>query len=148
MKRWQFFGHRWLGIPLCAEMALWFLSGMVMLYVGYPKLSTEEHPLGLAPLQAAGCCLPLAVAVHARNGQRVAAVHATLALASARHFAPGPQVRHLGLVNEDAWTHWVSSGLLSMNRRRVFDAPGPNPTAQPTPAARCRPLMRRRPTRC
>jgi hypothetical protein len=169
LKRWLFLVHRWLGIPLCLVMALWFLSGMVMLYVGYPKLTTEERHQGLAPLQTSGCCVPLAVAwqaaalddtaqvpaaafmaaspasaasaaprhgnrqpgtwawrlanvagephylftnggqpavaVQARSGQRVTAVDATAALASARHFAPGPQARHRGLVTEDAWTH-------------------------------------------
>jgi hypothetical protein len=172
MKRWLFLVHRWLGIPLCLVMALWFLSGMVMLYVGYPKLTLEERHQGLAPLQAEGCCVPLAqalqaaglaearpasdavgpagtatvaatpasaaprhghraagpwawrlanvagephylfshgsqpaVAVQARNGQRVAAVSAAQALASARHFAPGLQARHRSLVSEDAWTH-------------------------------------------
>jgi hypothetical protein len=137
-------------------MALWFLSGMVMLYVGYPKLTTAERHQGLAPLQATNCCVPLAtalqaaglddaaarssaaprpghgaagarawrlanvagephylfthgsqpaVAVQARNGQRVAAVDAARALVSAGHFAPGTQARHLGLISEDAWTH-------------------------------------------
>ena len=65
MKRWLFLIHRWLGIPLCAVMALWFLSGMVMLYVGYPKLTTDERHQGLAPLQADGCCVPLAQALQA-----------------------------------------------------------------------------------
>jgi uncharacterized iron-regulated membrane protein len=52
MKRWLFLVHRWVGIALCLVMALWFLSGMVMLYVGYPKLTPEEQLAGLPALPA------------------------------------------------------------------------------------------------
>lgn len=34
MKRHLYLWHRWLGIALCLFMALWFVSGIVMLYVG------------------------------------------------------------------------------------------------------------------
>jgi len=65
MKRWLYLTHRWLGIALAAVMALWFLSGLVMLYVGYPRLSPEEQLAGLPPLPAEGCCVPLAGALAA-----------------------------------------------------------------------------------
>lgn len=77
MKRWLFLIHRWLGIALCTVMALWFLSGMVMLYVGYPKLTPEERHQGLAPLQADGCCVPLAVALRAAGLEDAAPAAAT-----------------------------------------------------------------------
>ncbi|MDO8827532.1 PepSY domain-containing protein [Methylophaga sp.] len=41
--RQLFLWHRWLGIGLCLFMSLWFISGMVMLFVGYPKLTHAEH---------------------------------------------------------------------------------------------------------
>jgi hypothetical protein len=75
MKRWLFLVHRWLGIPLCLVLAAWFLSGMVMLYVGYPRLTNEERLQGLPPLASLtalstasvvspdGCCVPLAQAL-------------------------------------------------------------------------------------
>lgn len=65
MKRWLYLLHRWAGIALCLVMALWFLSGMVMLYVGYPKLTPEEQLRGLPVLQASGCCVPLPEALKA-----------------------------------------------------------------------------------
>ncbi|NBF13241.1 PepSY domain-containing protein [Pseudomonas sp. Fl4BN1] len=43
MKRYLYLWHRWLGIVACLFMALWFISGVVMLYVGYPKLTPAEH---------------------------------------------------------------------------------------------------------
>lgn len=58
-KRWLYLLHRWLGIALCLVMLLWFASGMVMLYVGYPKLTTDERLAALPPLAAGGCCVPL-----------------------------------------------------------------------------------------
>lgn len=41
--RLLFLWHRWFGIGLCIFMALWFISGMVMLFIGYPKLTPTEH---------------------------------------------------------------------------------------------------------
>ena len=65
MKRWLYLVHRWLGIALAVVMALWFLSGVVMMYVGYPKLTTAERLAGLPPLPAQGCCVPLVQALQA-----------------------------------------------------------------------------------
>lgn len=50
--------HRWLGIGIGWLVALWCLSGVVMMYAGYPSLSPEEHYAGLAPLDL-GCCTKL-----------------------------------------------------------------------------------------
>jgi len=52
MKRWLFLVHRWLGIGICLLFAMWFVSGMVMMYVGYPKLTEEERLRHLPPLEA------------------------------------------------------------------------------------------------
>lgn len=65
MKRWLYLLHRWSGIALALVMLLWFLSGMVMLYVGYPKLTTQERLAGFAPLPSQGCCVSLDEAIQA-----------------------------------------------------------------------------------
>lgn len=65
MKRYLYLWHRWLGIALCLFMALWFVSGVVMLYVGYPKLTPREHLAPLPELTAAGCCIDPAQALAA-----------------------------------------------------------------------------------
>lgn len=36
-KRWLYLIHRWAGIVLCLFFAMWFISGVVMMYVGYPS---------------------------------------------------------------------------------------------------------------
>ncbi len=38
-KRWLYLIHRWAGVVLCLFFAMWFVSGVVMMYVGYPKLT-------------------------------------------------------------------------------------------------------------
>ena len=52
-KRWLYLVHRWLGVLLCAFFAMWFLSGVVMMYVGYPKLTQAERLAHLPPLRSA-----------------------------------------------------------------------------------------------
>jgi hypothetical protein len=162
-KRWLYLTHRWLGIVLCAFFAMWFVSGVVMMYVGYPKLTQAERlqhlpPLGdgaalLAPRQALDAAglhgslreLRLAMArggnavylavpdasiaagaerrrsppgsgtvvIDAVTGDRLQQVDAALALASAAAFAgsdaPLGGMQHLGVIQEDAFTH--SRGL-------------------------------------
>jgi len=58
LKRLLFLSHRWLGITLCLFMAMWFVSGVVMMYVGYPKLTNAERLAAAPRLQAGDCCNP------------------------------------------------------------------------------------------
>jgi len=50
-KRWLYLIHRWVGIGASLLLAMWFLSGFVMLYVPYPSLTRAERLAGLAPIQ-------------------------------------------------------------------------------------------------
>jgi len=43
LKPALFLFHRWLGIGMCLLFALWFASGIVMMYVEYPELTEEER---------------------------------------------------------------------------------------------------------
>lgn len=49
-KRLVFLVHRWTGVAACVLMALWVFSGVVMLFVGYPKLLPTEHLQALPSL--------------------------------------------------------------------------------------------------
>ncbi|MBN9409444.1 MAG: PepSY domain-containing protein [Burkholderiales bacterium] len=42
-RRLLYLVHRWMGVVLCAFFAMWFVSGVVMMYVGYPKLTAQER---------------------------------------------------------------------------------------------------------
>ncbi len=52
LKRWLFFLHRWLGVGMCLLFIMWPLSGVVMMYVGFPELTENERLAGLPPLDA------------------------------------------------------------------------------------------------
>ncbi|EHY77308.1 Na+/proline symporter [Stutzerimonas stutzeri ATCC 14405 = CCUG 16156] len=138
MKRYLYLAHRWLGIALGLFVLLWIVSGVVMLFVGYPKLTPEEHLSRLQPLSGDCCVAPGAalaasadprtplslrltgaggsprylldygdgplLVVDARSGKRIEHIGAAEALASARQFADGAEVRLLDQVEEDAWT--------------------------------------------
>jgi uncharacterized iron-regulated membrane protein len=65
MKRWLYLLHRWAGIALCIVMALWFFSGVVMMYVGYPKLTPLERLRHLPALALEDCCVSPSAALSA-----------------------------------------------------------------------------------
>ena len=43
LRRWLYIGHRWIGIVTCLFFAMWFVSGVVMMYVAFPGLSDKER---------------------------------------------------------------------------------------------------------
>jgi hypothetical protein len=130
-KRLTYLIHRWTGVAGCVLMALWFFSGVVMLYIGYPKLTPAERFAALPPLPASGCCVPPGTAggpvvltsiggrphyvlddggsrpraVDALSGKPAPTVDAAAAVASARAFMPGAPARYAGEIEEDRWTH-------------------------------------------
>ena len=83
-KRWLYIVHRWIGICTCLLFAIWFVSGLVMIYVPFPALTTQERLAGLEPidwrrvdvspadaLAAAGIAVPKAMALEMRDGAPV-----------------------------------------------------------------------------
>ncbi len=50
------FIHRYLAVAVGLLMALWCLSGFVMLYQPYPEFTAAERLASLAPLQLEDCC--------------------------------------------------------------------------------------------
>ena len=56
MIRLAFLLHRYLGIAVGLLMAVWCLSGLVMMYVSYPALSPSARAAHLAPIRWDRCC--------------------------------------------------------------------------------------------
>ena len=56
MIRLLFLIHRYLGIALCIVVLLWCTSGLIMMYVQYPRFTNEEQLQGLSTLDLAACC--------------------------------------------------------------------------------------------
>lgn len=52
LKRTLFLVHRWLGVAMCLFFLMWFISGIVMMYVAFPSLTSQERLAGLPKLQA------------------------------------------------------------------------------------------------
>ncbi|MVT66370.1 PepSY domain-containing protein [Bradyrhizobium pachyrhizi] len=42
-RRWLYIVHRWIGIATCLLFAMWFISGIVMMYVAFPRLTDSER---------------------------------------------------------------------------------------------------------
>jgi uncharacterized iron-regulated membrane protein len=47
IKRWLYIIHRWIGIFTCLLFAIWFISGLVMIYVPFPSLEPADRLAGL-----------------------------------------------------------------------------------------------------
>src|SRR5688572_18761949 len=52
LKRGLIVVHRWLGVALCVLFLLWFPSGIVMMYWGFPDVSPADRLARSAPLDA------------------------------------------------------------------------------------------------
>lgn len=56
-KRLVYLVHRWTGIGTCVLIGLWLVSGVVMLFVGYPGLRTAERLQQMPALSSFNCCV-------------------------------------------------------------------------------------------
>jgi uncharacterized iron-regulated membrane protein len=65
IKRTLFLVHRWFGVAMCLLFALWFATGIIMMYVEYPELTEEERLAALAPLDFRSVSVPVGAAVTA-----------------------------------------------------------------------------------
>jgi PepSY-associated TM region len=48
--------HRYLGVAIGLLMAMWFVSGIVMMYVGFPRFTEPERVSALAAIPWQDCC--------------------------------------------------------------------------------------------
>ena len=110
-KRWTYLVHSWLGIGGCLLMLLWFVSGMVMLFIGYPKLTPGERLAALPVLGDAGGLQGLSVLPAA-----VQAEPETVALTTLRG-APAYVVRTGS--NVGAWSAVTGQALLPVSAQRA-----------------------------
>jgi PepSY-associated TM region len=51
LQKWLVLTHRWLAIVACLLIVAWFVSGLVLMYVGFPTLTDRERTEGLAPIE-------------------------------------------------------------------------------------------------
>jgi hypothetical protein len=82
LKRWLYLVHRWFGIGMSLLVALWFASGIVMMYVEYPELTETERLNSLRPIdwsRVAVTASEAATAIGAKD-DRLAALRLTTVL--------------------------------------------------------------------
>ncbi len=85
-KRLLYLVHRWTGIGGCILMLLWTVSGVVMLYVGYPRLLAHERLAPLPVLDAWDCCVPVEAALaQARAPQTVRGIRLSAIAGAAQY---------------------------------------------------------------
>src|ERR1700719_2021034 len=48
--------HRYLGIAVGILMLMWFASGIVMMYVGFPRFTEQDRRSALSPVAWQACC--------------------------------------------------------------------------------------------
>jgi len=51
IKAYLYLTHRWFGVFMCLLFAMWFCSGIVMMYVGFPQLNQAEKFSSLPALK-------------------------------------------------------------------------------------------------
>lgn len=88
--------HRWLGIAAGWLILGWFVSGMVMLYVPFPKLDEWTRSAHLAPLDGAAVRLTPATAAQQCGGAPTGARLAMLGGRPVYHFAGGREACSVG----------------------------------------------------
>ena len=70
------FLHRWMGIPMCVFFAVWFASGIVMMYVEMPELS-ESQRLAALPALDRRAKLSAAAAIDAAEVKGISSIKLT-----------------------------------------------------------------------
>lgn len=51
-RRFSILTHRWLGVSLCVLFAMWFVSGIVLMYCDYPTVGAQDRLARAAPLDS------------------------------------------------------------------------------------------------
>ena len=73
IKRSLFLVHRWFGVAMCMLFALWFGTGIIMMYVEYPELTEEERLDTLPPLDLAAVAVSVDDAIAVSGLERAVA---------------------------------------------------------------------------
>jgi hypothetical protein len=68
LRKFVILCHRWLGTAFCLLFAVWFLSGMVLMYWDYPQVDGRERLARAAPLDPQSVRVPPAEAYAALGG--------------------------------------------------------------------------------
>jgi hypothetical protein len=68
IRKWVMLTHRWMGVVFCVLFLAWFVSGIVMMYCGFPRVEAEDRMSRAAAIDPAR--------IHLTPAQSFAALHA------------------------------------------------------------------------
>ncbi|MBB3693521.1 PepSY domain-containing protein [Sphingomonas sp. BK580] len=125
VRRWLYLIYRWIGVASCLLFLMWFLSGLVMLYVPYPALTNREALAGQPPIDW------LKVHVQPREAEQLAGLPEQPRAMRLEMMAGRPVWRVTGrageLVTIDADTAALVRGVGSAEAARIASAFGRAP---------------------
>jgi hypothetical protein len=84
LRRTLIVTHRYLGVAAGVLMVMWFVSGVVMMYVGFPRVTDDERIRALVPISWQACC---------RFGERLIADDEQVIQAQIENLAGVPALR-------------------------------------------------------
>lgn len=73
LKRWAILVHLYIGVALCLLGAMWFATGVVLMYAPFPGFVQERQDARQMPLDCSRCAIPLAEALGAMHDRDPAA---------------------------------------------------------------------------
>lgn len=132
IKRWLYLGHRWLGIALCLLFAMWFFTGVVMMYVAFPALSEEERLAGLPAIDPRQVRVPVGRLLDTANGAAIHSLRLTTVLGRPAYLLrTGDGAQH-GLFADDGapFAGFDSDDALLAARNHHRTASGENAAAE------------------
>jgi uncharacterized iron-regulated membrane protein len=111
----MYFIHRWTGIALCVLFAVWFVSGVVMMYVPFPSFRAEERVAVAPPIDWSQVRFAPQEVLE-RLGAQTRPEDMRLETAG------GEPVYRIGLEEERrAWSAWTGEEIRDVDRGRAME---------------------------
>src|SRR5262249_50302097 len=98
--------HRYLGVAVGLVMTMWFVSGIVMMYVGFPQLQEAERLRVQAPVPWQECC---------RFGERLVSDDQAILRAQVEAHSGGPALRLRRAGQPDALVDLARGSVISID---------------------------------
>lgn len=125
-RRWLYVIHRWAGIATCLLCAMWFVSGVVMMYVPFPSVTERERMAFSAPVDWAQVRVAPDAAVRAAGFAEPTQVRLTMFRGTPVYrVAAGRKSATVSAVDGLPLGRTGAEGALDVVRRARPDAPNP-----------------------
>jgi len=126
LKRSLYLVHRWFGVGMCALFAMWFATGIVMMYVEYPELTEEERLAALPPLDFARVAVSVDEAIAAGGLEGEVATVALSAIGTRAAYQIRSEAGRVAVVYADDGSRFAGDATAALEavQRSGFAAKG------------------------